>query len=275
MELIQKNLLTRIKDLVFKIIDDNLFLLSSSISYYSALAIAPFILILLSVSALIGTNIQSKLISLTHDFSPALGKMVQIIFNNVNQGVDLSSLSGLVGIVILFSTASLVFLQIRYGFDVIYGFHQERENTSIFAIIIERLFAMVVVFVAGLFMIISSSLPGLLRFFGMNETLHMAGAFLLNFFIYSVMFWGIHYYAPSKHPKKRDAFKMSVLSACFFIFGNYLLGIYFREIAVGSIYGAAGSLLVFLVWTYYSSFTMFLSAEIFIFFKRIRLITRS
>jgi len=47
-----------------------------------------------------------------------------------------------------------------------------------------------------------------------------------------------------------------------------LLGVYFRSVASSSIYGAAGSLLVFLIWSYYSSFTLFLSVELFLYFRK-------
>lgn len=269
MELQKKSKFDRLKNFFLKISEDNLFLLSSSISYYSAVAIAPFLLILLAVAALIGSNVQTKVTTLAGNFSPEFGHMVTIIFQNVNEGVDLSSVSGLVGVLILFFTASLVFLQMRYAFDVIYGHHENKGRQNIFQQILEKLFAMFVVFIAGVFLIVSSSLPGLLRVLIPEQDL--AGtAFIVNFFIYVVLFWGIHFFTPTIRPGKTEALKMSLLSSVFFIIGNVLIGIYFRNVATSSIYGAASTLLVFLIWTYYSSFTLFLSAEIFLYLKKIR-----
>lgn len=273
MELIKKSFLTRFKNFADKVYEDNLFLLSSSVSYYSALAIAPFLLILLGVASLIGGDIQDKVINLSNEFSPEAGTMIQIIFNNVNEGVSVASLSGIIGIVILLWTASLVFLQLRYALDVIYGYHNPGAAISIWSAIKERLFAMMVVVLTGVFLIISSSLPGIVQFFlGTNENLFLykAMAFFINVLVYIAMFSAIHFYAPSKRPGKRESFKMGVLSSLFFIIGNIFLTGYLRGVASSSIYGAAGSLLVFLIWTYYSSFTLFLSAELFLFFKRIR-----
>jgi membrane protein len=271
MEVIRKSLKTRLIDLATKVSDDNLFLLASSISYYSALAIAPFLLILLGVASALGLDYQTKILKLASEFSPELGTMVNLIFENVNQGVNFASISGIIGVIILLSTASLVFLQMRYAFDVIYGYYNYNPKKSFLAIILERLFAMGFVFIAGLFMIISSSLPGVVRWFfsGKEEALlYQTGAFVINFFVYVAMFWGIHYVTPSKRPKKRDALRMAILSALFFIIGNVLLGVYFRKVGSSSIYGAAGSLLIFLIWTYYSSFTLFLSSELFLYFKK-------
>lgn len=273
MELIRKSYRIRLIDLLTKVSDDNLFLLSSSISYYSALAIAPFFLILLGVVSIIGGDYQTKVLQLAGDFSPELGTMVKIIFENVNEGVNFGSISGLIGIVILLFTASLVFMQMRYAFDVIYGYYNFNPKKSIWVYLLERLIAMGFVFIAGIFLIASSTLPGVVRwFFGHNEQLflYQTGAFVINFLVYVFMFWAIHFITPSQRPKKRDALRMAIISSIFFIIGNILLGYYFRGVAMSSIYGAAGSLLIFLIWTYYSSFTLFLSAEIFLFFKKIR-----
>jgi len=272
MELVKKRLPTRVKNLGDKIHKDNLFLLSSSVSYYSALAIAPFLLIILAVAALIGDDIQTKVIGWASDFSPAVGKMIEIIFENVKEGINIGSLSGILGLIILLWTTSLVFIQMRYSMDVIYGFFDNKSNRSIWTTLWDKVFAMFVVFMAGLFLIVTSSLPGIVQFFfsrDKNLILFKSIAFILNFFIYIWMFWCIHFFTPSKRPGKKEALKMSILSSLFFIIGNVLLGFYFRGVAGASIYGAAGSLLVFLIWTYYSSFTLFLSIEVFLYLKKI------
>lgn len=273
MELIKKSWFVRLKNLGDKIYEDNLFLLASSVSYYSALAIAPFLLILLGVASLIGGDIQERVIILSTEFSPEAGKMIQIIFNNVNEGVSVGSISGIIGIIVLLWTASLVFLQLRYAFDVIYGYHNPQASLSIGSAIKERLFAMMVVVLSGMFLIISSSLPGVVQFFlerSVNYYLYKAIAFCFNILVYVIMFSALHFYAPSKRPGKRESLKMGLVSSLFFLFGNFFLTGYLKGVAVSSIYGAAGSLLVFLMWTYYSSFTLFLSSELFLFFRKIR-----
>jgi membrane protein len=271
MELIKKSLRTKIKQFFSKIAEDDLFLLSSSVSYYSALALAPFLLILLGVASLIGGDVQSRIIELAFYFSSELGKMVQIIFSNVNEGVNIGSTSGIIGIIVLLWTSSLVFLQLRYALNVIYNFHDPSAPISIWLSVKERLFAMFVVIMAGIFLIFSSLLPGTVQFFfGTHENLMIYKAFavVLNFLVYIMMFLSIHSFVPSKRPKNSEAFKMALLSTVFFILGNTLLTSYLKEVAIGSIYGAAGSLLVFLTWAYYSSFTLFLSVELFLYLRK-------
>jgi membrane protein len=270
MELQKQGLSSRLKNLFAKIDQDNLFLLASSVSYYSALSIAPFLLILLSVAALIGNQVQFEIITMASEISPEVGTMIRLLFDNINENVNISSASGIAGFVVLFSTASLVFLQMRYALDVIYGYHQIQGKKSIWETILEKLFAMFVVLVAGVFLIVSSSVPGVVRaVLGTQKDVLYVSALLVNIVIYILMFWGIHYFTPTKRPGKTDSLKMATLSSVFFILGNSLLSSYLRGVASSSIFGAAGSLLIFLLWTYYSSFTLFLSVEIFQYLKKI------
>lgn len=272
MELIKKSFPTRVKTLAGKISQDNLFLLASSISYYSALAIAPFMLILLGVASALGVGVQGKLVKMAGDFSPEVGKMIQMIFANVNEGVSFGSISGLIGVAVLLSTASLVFLQLRYSLDVIYGYNSAKVKKTIMDTVKEKLFAMFFVFMVGVFFVLSTSITSIISFIfkGTDSYLiYKIGVYALNFMIYIGMFWGIHYYTPSKKPEVKDSLKMGGLSAIFFVLGNMLLASYLKGVASNSIYGAAGTLLVFLVWTYYTSFTLFVSAEVFLYLKKI------
>lgn len=267
MELIQKGPATRVKNLVTKIYDDNLFLLSSSVSYYSALGLAPFFLIVLYVATFVGESTQSRIVERAGIvFSPEVGDMIQLIFNNAKEGIDIGSVSGAIGAFVLLFTASLVFLQFRYAFDVIYGFWSTEVTKTFRSEVWERTFAMVAVVIGATLLIASFSLTAF-----MDEIFGEFKSFVLiaNFLLYVFMFMGLHYFTPSKRPRKKHAFKMAVLSSVFFMIGNVLLASYLKKVAADSVYGAAGTLLVFLVWTFYSSFTVFLSVEVFLYLRKI------
>ncbi len=267
MELIRKSPTTRIKNLATKIYDDNLFLLSSSVSYYSALGLAPFFLIVLYVAAFVGETTQLKIVDRASlVFSPEVADMIRLIFNNAREGINIGTVSGAIGTFVLLFTASLVFLQFRYAFDVIYGFWTPEVTKKVSAMFLERIFAMVVVVVGAALLIASFSLTAFVDdIFGRYKNF----VFIANFILYVTMFMGLHYFTPSRRPKKRHAFKMALLSSVFFMIGNMLLASYLKKVAADSVYGAAGTLLVFLIWTFYSSFTIFLSVEVFLYLRKI------
>lgn len=274
MEIIHKSHSERFKYFVNKIYDDNLFLLSSSISYYSALALAPFVMILLAVASFLKQNIQEGIVREAYMASPELGAMIKLVFNNVNEGLSLGSLPGVIGGVILLWTASLVFLQFRYSFDVIYGDISTESRKSIWEVVKDKLFAMIIVIGAGLFIILSLSLNHIVGYlFGSSFSKAPLIKFLFfnfNFVIYYLMFLAIHHFIPTRKPKFSNVSMIALLSTVFFIIGNFILTFYLKNIASNSIYGATGSLFVFLVWSFYSSFTVFLSIEVFLFLKYFR-----
>ncbi len=274
MEIVKKYLIIRTRDFVKKIRRDNLFLLSSSISYYSAIAIAPFLLIILSLASILGEEISQRIQSFSSNISPETGELVKIIFSNVKNEINLSSLSGVIGLFLLFISSSVVFTQLRYSFDVIYEIQELRQSRSIWDEILEKIFAIFIVFVSSFFLILASSAPSLLRFFVFKHSLGSLMDYslhVLNFLIFIFIFWALHYFSPSLRPGKRKAFFMALMTALFFLVGNFFLGIYFKNIATASIYGAAGSLFIFLIWCFYTAFTMFLSVEFLLFYEGFKL----
>ena len=275
MELIRhKNFITRAKEIAEKISRDNLFLLSSSISYYSALAIAPFALILLSVASFLGSGMQKDIIhQASVTLSPEMGQMIKMVFDNVNEGVNIGSASSIIGAIVLLSTASLVFLQFRYSFDVIYGYYDPKASKTVKATVLERLFSMFFVLISAVVFIATLLGSGVfLKIFGGNGNTLWSSLVVLymNFMVYLGMFTAFHYFVPSRRFSLPDTLKKAVFSSIFFMLGNFLLASYLKTVAADSVYGAAGAFLVFLTWAYYSSFIVFLSVVIFQYLKKIK-----
>jgi len=90
-----------------------------------------------------------------------------------------------------------------------------------------------------------------------------------NFGIYVGMFTALHHYVPSKRHRIYDALKKAALTSIFFMLGNFILASYLKKVAADSVYGAAGAILVFLTWSYYSSFIVLLSVVVFLYLKKI------
>jgi membrane protein len=276
MDFVKKSFVSRYKPLFNKVSEDNLFLLSSSIAYYSALALAPFALILLAVASFIGEASQKEIIKQSSVMlSSQVGHMLEMVFSNVNEAVNLGSISGLIGLVVLLFTASLVFQQFRYSFDVIYGIHDPKSNEPITSVIREKIFAMFFVLMSAIVFIASLVASGIfLEIFASKEggLWRSMAVLYLNFMIYLGMFTAVHYYIPSKRYPIIDTLKKAALTAIFFMIGNFLLAFYLKKTAADSLYGAAGALLVFLTWAYYSSFIIFLSVVVFLHLKKMKLV---
>lgn len=256
----------KIRNFIFLILKHNIFFHASAISYYAALSIAPFLLILLQVGALLGNRLQSELISQTYFvLGPEVGRVTEMIFSNANEGINFASISGIIGGATLLFTASIVFIQLRFSLDTIYGHYDPELSRSFMEIVKERIFSMLVVIMTAVLFFLSLFVSNIVKYVvGTDMDEGVWGLIVsntLSFIINMMMFSAVYYFAPTRTPKLSSAVKMAVFTSVAFIFGKILMGLYFKNIAMSSVYGAAGSLLVFLVWAYYSSFTMFLSVE--------------
>lgn len=265
-----KLLFYKIRDFILLILKHNIFFHSSAISYYAALAIAPFLLILLQVGALLGNRLQTELISQTYFvLGPEVGRITEMIFSNANEGINLASISGIIGGAMLLFTASIVFIQLRFSLDTIYGHYDPEVSRSFKDVVKERIFSMVIVVFTAILFFISLFISNIVKYVaGTDMGEGIAGKVIsnvLSFIINMMMFSAVYYFAPSRTPKVASAVKMAIFTSVAFIFGKILMGLYFKNVALSSVYGAAGTLLVFLVWAYYSSFTMFLSVEGFLY----------
>lgn len=259
-----------LREFIFLILKHNIFFHASAISYYAALAIAPFLLILLQVGALLGTRVQSELITQTYFLlGPEVGKITEMVFTNANEGIDLATISGVIGIVILLFTASIVFLQLRFSLDTIYGDHDPDLSRGFFEVVKERIFSMGIVIGSAVLFIISLFISNIVKYFiGTdmdNLFLGQLLTHLLSFLINLIIFTALYYFTPTRTPDLMSALKPAVFTAVAFLFGKIIMGFYFKNIAINSVYGATGTLLVFLIWAYYSAFILFLSLEGFLF----------
>jgi membrane protein len=270
----KKNFFQRSKELSQRIKEDDLLLLSSSISYYSALAIAPFLLILLVVASGLGQEVHLNIAEqAAKRFTPQVGDTISFIFENMQDQMKFGSLSGIISGLILLWTCSLVFLQFRYSFDVIYRIKAEDKRQGWNAFFVEKILAMLIVLGCILLIIASFVSAGyvefLLKIGKIEGLIYVWGVHALNFIIYLFLFTALHTFAPSQRQRLGNTFKMALFTSFFFLLGNVLMGSYLKRVAGHSVFGAAGTLVVFLLWTYYSSFVVFLSVELFLFLKHV------
>jgi len=250
----------------------NLLMLSSSISYYAALALAPMLLILLALASLVGEDIQQSVIQQVSQIAPDVTGTMQLVFENLKNRVDLGSISGFLGLGFLLFLASFVFVQFRYSFDVIYGDHDPLVEKSFFHQLKERGILMLVVIAMCLLFATSLLINPVFNFLLAdrfeNETWKYFIQLSLNLLVLFFLFTGLYFFTPTRKKRIRDCALMSIITSSAFQGGNILTGIYMKTVAIDSLYGAAGALLIFLLWAFYSSLTIFLSLELVEFVKR-------
>lgn len=252
-------------------INDNGLKLSASLAYYTVFSIAPLLILVVSVVSLVfghdafSNKVYPELVSFVG--SDAAKQIQDIIIK-----LSLSGKSGvavIAGAVTLVIGATSMFLEIQDSLNIIWrvkakpkrGWVKMLQNRFLsFSLIISLGFLLLVSLILNLLVLAISNrlehfLPGLTVwiFNGINVA--------LAFVVISTLFAIIFKFLPDAEIKWSDVRSGAIFTAILFMIGKYLIGLYIEFTAQGSAYGAAGSIIVILVWIYYTATILYIGAE--------------
>jgi membrane protein len=165
--------------------------------------------------------------------------------------------------------ASGVFGQLQASLNTIWG-AQTLRRTGVKGQLQRRLLAFTMILVIGFLLLVSLALEAVLS--GVSELVHewlpggeadylSWGNFGLSFVMITALFALIFKLLPDARIEWRDVWLGSAVTALLFTIGKSLIGMYLGRAGVTSVYGAAGSLVLILLWVYYSAQLLFLGAE--------------
>jgi len=252
-------------------INDNGLKLSASLAYYTVFSIAPLLILVISlVSLFLGHDaIENKVYPQIVSF---VGKTAALQIQEIIKNLQLSGktfIAVVSGVVTLVIGATSMFLEIQDSINIIWrvkakpkrGWVQMLKNRFLsFSLIISLGFLMLVSMVINIIILAISSrlehfLPGLTVwiFNGINLA--------IGFVVISTLFAIIFKFLPDVEIKWSDVRSGAIFTAILFMLGKYLIGLYIQFTAQGSAYGAAGSIIVLLIWIYYTAAILYIGAE--------------
>lgn len=251
--------------------NDEPFRLSAIIAYYAILSLPALIIIILNVvGGFWGKEIvQGQLLD---EISKAMGSETaeSIRMMIVDQGDKSTSLfATIVGIATLIYGSTGVFFQLQESFDQIWKSEPKYSN-GLIATIMSRLKSFGFILILGFLLLVSFVLTSLLSAFSSRLELLLPDNLLQFIFIFDgiislgfiyVLFAAMFKYLPSKSVPWKAVRVGAAITAILFIIGKYLLAIYFSEMQPGSTYGAAGSIILVMLWVSYSSLILFYGAH--------------
>ena len=255
----------------FDFIDDDALTLGAALAYYTALAMSPLVVLLLWLAAFAGPGIQEQLVTeLTGLAGQAGGEAVRAVIENAKSNPGFGTAAGLVSLATLLFSVSGVFGQLQYALDEIFDVRAGEGPAGMRGWLRKRLlslgtflsvaFLLVVSLVASALVSAAAEssrdlLPG-------ADVVWQAVAFGLSLLLTTLVFSLIFEVLPDVHLRWRDAVVGGVVTTVLFTIGRVLIGLYLGHASIGSAYGAAGSLVVLLVWVYYASLILFAGAEV-------------
>jgi membrane protein len=252
-------------------INDNGLKLSASLAYYTVFSIAPLIIISISVAGLFFHN-DAALNALYPHIVHYVGQNAALQIQSILKSLALSgksSMAAVIGVIVLMLGASSVFIEIQDSLNIIWrvkakpkkGWLKLIENRFLsFSLIIGVGFLLLASLIVNL--VITTVGDWIETFMHTYTSLLIKGVNLgITFIIISVLFGIIFKFLPDVKIKWRDVRSGAFFTAIFFMLGQYGINLYIQFMAKSSAYAAAGSILIVLIWIYYTSAILYIGAE--------------
>lgn len=257
------------KETVSKWIDVNAPRLSAALAYYTIFSLAPLLVVLVAIASLVYGR-QAAQGQIAEQIQGAVGGqaagVIQSLLQNAEQGGS-GVLASVIGFAVLLFGASAVFGELRSSLNEVWGV-AEAGPGGLFGWVKKRAFAFGVVLAVGFLLLVtllaSAFLNAAIRYSSNilplpGETLQWLNV-LFSFAMTVVLFALLYKAVPDAEIRWKEVWVGALATALLFTVGKFFIGLYLGRAAVGSSFGAAGSLVVLLAWLYYSSLIFFLGA---------------
>ncbi len=252
-------------------VDDYAPSMGAAIAYYTLFSIAPLLILIIAGAGLVfGEDAaQGEIVAqLQGRIGPEAAAVVQDLLKSVSRPAA-GVIATMVGIFTLLIGASSVFGELQSALNRIWRVPDPASRSGLFNLLHGRLLSFGMVLGLGflllLSLVVSASLAAVgewsNRWFSGWQTILQAANFVVSFTISAILFAMIYKFMPRARIDWRDVGIGAMVTALLFETGKLLIGLYLGRGTVGSGFGAAGSLVVFLVWVYFSAQVFLLGAE--------------
>jgi membrane protein len=240
--------------------------LAAAFTFYAMLSLAPMLLIAVATAGFIlgesaaQTNIIEQVRS---SMGTAQAAFVETLLQSHNSSAGV--VAAVFSLAVLFFGASGLFEQLRDSVNAIWGLTSPQGG--IIQVVKRKAFALVSVLLVMIGLLGWMILDARLQWLSHQTVsavmpLWKALSFLLSWAFGSLAFAALFKWMPRKNIQWADVWFAAITTALAFAFGRYLLSMYFALASVSAAYGAAGALVVILLWIYYSSHIMFFGVEL-------------
>jgi membrane protein len=246
----------------------------AAIAYYSMFSIAPLLFIVITVAGLIhGPDaVRGVVFAQVADLMGENGaQAIREMLANVSEP-GVGSMAAIVSSVLLLFGATTVFGQLQTALDDIWEVPEQARSgaqNALWTFVKGRLLSfglvLALAFLIVVSLVLSAALSALGKWwgplFGEWETVAQAVNLLASYAMLVLIFAAIYKFMPRARIEWRDVWIGAAVTAALFTAGKFLIGLYLGKSDVGSSFGAFGSLVVVMVWVYYSAQIFLLGAE--------------
>ena len=266
-----KNAWAILKETISGFSNDKGLKLSASLSYYTVFSMAPLLLLIISLAgAFFGREAsEGRIFSEINGLigNEAAAQVQQIIKNLELSGKTTTSV--VIGAITLVIGATTVFGEIQDSINIIWKV-KAKPKKGWLKLIKDRLLSGSVIVGLGFLLIVSLIVNGVLmtlndylmsRFPDFTIIAFNIINIVVSFLVITVLFGVIFKVLPDAKIAWKDVRAGAIFTALLFMLGRYIIGLYIETTAAGSPYGAAGSIIVILLWVYYTAAILYIGAE--------------
>jgi membrane protein len=260
-----------IKQTSINFINDRGLKLSASLSYYTVFSLAPLLLLLISLAGFFYGReaIQGHVF---HEINGLIGNQAALQVQETIKNMEFSGKTNtalVVGIITLIVGATGVFSEIQDSINIIWKLKVKPKRGWV-KIIKDRLLSFSLIVGLGFLLIVSLIMNGVLLalnnflkiyFPDVTLILFQILNIVISFGVITMLFAIIFKVLPDAKIDWKDVRIGAFFTACLFMIGRFVIGLYIESSSTGTVYGAAGSIIIILVWVYYTAAILYFGAE--------------
>jgi membrane protein len=244
--------------------------LGAALAYYTVFSLVPFLVVVIAVIGLVFGE-QAAQSAILSQIADLVGEQTAAAIKDMIQRADQPSTGFLatgIAVATLLLGASGVFGQLQDALNTVWGV-EPKEGRGLWGFIKDRFLSFVAVLGTGFLLLVSLILSSALAVIGkwfsgmlpLPETVLELMNFILSFVVITGLFALIFKVLPDAQVAWRDVWIGAALTSALFTIGKFALGLYLGKSNVASAYGTAGSLVLVLLWVYYSAQILLYGAE--------------
>ena len=248
-------------------IDDAAPSMGAALAFYTVLSLAPLLLVAIGLAGFfVGRDeAQSALVA---QLTLLLGEKAALGIEGMLEAAgsrEEGFMPALLGLATMVVGATTVFAELRSDLDRIWRYKAHKVS-SISKLFFARFFSFLLVIGIGALLLVSLVASTFLAavgdwWFGKSELAVHATEFITSFVVVTLLFALIYKVLPSRRIAWSDVWIGAAVTSVLFWVGKFLIALYISHTAVDSSFGAAGTLVIVILWVYYSSQVFFLGAE--------------
>lgn len=241
---------------------DDIFMRAASLAFYAMLSLAPLLILAVTIAGLLGPETQQKIVErMQSAMGPQAGQAIGQLLQNASAKPMAMTFSAIAGLVTTLLAATAVMGHLQKFLNHIFEVHLKKG--FIFKWLYKRLMSLLLLLAIGILLLLSVAAGTVLS--GMdwqNPWIAQVVGLCVNLVLFTLIFMIMFTVLPDVEISWKSTFVGGLITAILFIVGSWGIALYLGRKGVSSVYGAAGSLVILLLWIFYSGVIVLFGAEL-------------